>query len=435
MQPYPRPVTAWWGVGVLFVAYTVSFIDRVLIGLLVEPIKADLTLSDTQFALLQGMAFALLYAVMGLPFGWLADRASRRIVIAAGSVVWSLSTAACGLAGSFGQLLAARIGVGAGEASLSPCAVAIIADSFPPARRSLAMSVYTAASSVGAGAALIGGGAIVTAVMRMDMVALPAVGALAPWQATFMIAGLGGLLVSVLAMTIPEPGRRGPAGPARWAGESLRAHLWRHRRCFGPFFGAIVLYTAMAYGLLAWIPAFFIRTYGMTPGEAGLRYGLVLLVFGGAGGPLGAWLAGRLTPRDRSADLVLSAAAAAAVAPLFVLAFSRATAGAALLWLTPALLVYTMPGGLAVAAVQAAVPAARRGMTAAIYYLLIGLVGMTAGPLLVALLSDHLFGAAQVGRSLATAAALLAPPSAALLWMASRPIGRLAEAQGLAAAG
>ncbi|RYY45803.1 MAG: MFS transporter, partial [Sphingomonadales bacterium] len=145
----PSPLAAWWTVAVLFAAYMVSFVDRVVIGLLVEPIKADLNLTDTDFALLQGMAFAILYTVLGLPFGWLADRYPRRWLITFGSAVWCTATAACGLASSFSHLLLARIGVGAGEAALPPSAVSLIADSFPPHRRTLAMSVYTAASSIG----------------------------------------------------------------------------------------------------------------------------------------------------------------------------------------------------------------------------------------------------------------------------------------------
>lgn len=164
---YPPGRTAWWTVAVLFAAYLISFVDRVLIGLLVEPIQADLDLSDTEFALLQGVAFALLYTLLGLPFGWLADRFSRPMLVAAGSAIWCASTVACGFSHSFGQLLAARLGVGAGEAALPPSAISLISDSFPPEKRALAMSVYTAASSMGAGASLIVGG-LVVALGRSD---------------------------------------------------------------------------------------------------------------------------------------------------------------------------------------------------------------------------------------------------------------------------
>ena len=419
----PRPIVAWWTVAVLFAAYLVSFIDRIIIGLLVEPIKADLGLTDTEFALLNGMAFALLYTVLGLPFGWLADRYPRRRLVAAGSALWSVSTAACGLAGSFGQLLLARIGVGAGEAALPPSAVSLISDSFPPRGRALAMSVYTAASSIGAGVALLAGGAIIALVASSPEYDLPVIGRVASWQAVFMIVGIGGLSVTLLATTIAEPRREQLLAAA--AGTPARSTLWRHlldhKGIFTPLFIAMILYAILAYGLLGWMPAFFMRSYGTSAADVGLQYGLVLLIFGGGGGLIGAALAGRFTRRFGSPGLIVCAIAAALTGPLLAVALSSPTQATALLWLAPGLLTYTVPSGLGIAAMQSAVPTEHRGMAAALYYLLIGLFGMTLGPLTVALLSDNVFGTEGLRWSLGTVALVCAPIAALLFWRAARP--------------
>ena len=160
---YPPPLLAWVTVAVLFVAYIFSFIDRMIIGLLVEPMKADLNLSDTQISLLQGLAFAIFYTLVGLPPGRLIDRAARLRVAAVGVALWSIMTMACGLAGQYWQLFVARMGVGVGEATLSPAAYSIISDSFPQRRMGLAMGVYGLGSAVGAGLAFIIGAAYLAA--------------------------------------------------------------------------------------------------------------------------------------------------------------------------------------------------------------------------------------------------------------------------------
>ncbi|MGH8237396.1 MAG: MFS transporter, partial [Steroidobacteraceae bacterium] len=158
---WPPPARAWWTVAVLTFTYIISFVDRTILGLLIEPIKVELSLNDTQIGLVQGMAFGLFYAVMGLPLGWLADRTSRRGLIAVGAALWCAATAACGLASSFVQLFLARIAVGVGEAALSPAAMSIISDSFPKERRAVPIGVYAAAAALGAGLALIVGGTVI----------------------------------------------------------------------------------------------------------------------------------------------------------------------------------------------------------------------------------------------------------------------------------
>ncbi|MFQ5635441.1 MAG: MFS transporter, partial [Gammaproteobacteria bacterium] len=208
MRQYGARRYAWYTVVLLTVAYIFSFIDRYILGLLVEPIKSDLGLSDTQIGLLLGPAFALFYTTMGLPLGWLADRARRTWIIGAGITVWSLATAACGLARSFGQLFAARVSVGVGEASLSPCALSMIADAFPEERRGKPVAFYSATLTLGAGIASLAGASVLAWSKSVPGIELPGVGQVAPWQFAFIAVGLPGIPLAVLMFFLREPVRQ-----------------------------------------------------------------------------------------------------------------------------------------------------------------------------------------------------------------------------------
>ena len=215
-QPQSSLAYGWLTVGLLTIAYVFSFIDRYVLGLLIEPIKADLGLTDTQIGLLLGPAFAIFYATMGLPLGWLADRKNRVKIVAVGIAVWSIATAASGLARNFTHLFIARMSIGVGEATLSPCAMSIISDSFPPEKRSRPIAVYTMALSVGAGFASLLGAGVLTWAKSGGSITLPWLGELMPWQATFFIVGLPGLILSVLFFLLREPARSG--GPSAVGG-------------------------------------------------------------------------------------------------------------------------------------------------------------------------------------------------------------------------
>ncbi len=205
---YPSSAYAWYVVVVLTAAYVVSFIDRQILALLVEPIRRDLGLTDTQMGLIMGSAFALFYTILGIPLGWLADRFSRRGIIAAGITIWCLMTAACGLSRNFGQLFLARVGVGVGEAALSPSALSLISDYFPRERRGRAISFYNMGVSLGAGIAMIGGGWIIAGIIDAPPTTLPVVGEIYAWQTVFLVVGLPGLAIAALMATVREPERR-----------------------------------------------------------------------------------------------------------------------------------------------------------------------------------------------------------------------------------
>ena len=197
---------AWYVVSVLLIAQAFAFLDRMIMGLLVGPIRESFEISDTQFSLLAGLAFSLFYAVMGLPLSRIADKGNRRNLIAAGIGVWSLMTALCGLAKGYWSLFAARVGVGVGEATLGPAAYSMITDYFPKDVLARALSVYMIGVTLGSGLAYMLGSAVVSYVEGMDQIMLPLFGSMEGWQLTFVIIGLPGVLVSFLLLsTVKEP--------------------------------------------------------------------------------------------------------------------------------------------------------------------------------------------------------------------------------------
>ena len=198
----------WYVVGVLTFAYLVSFLDRQILALMVEPIQQDLMLSDTQMSLLMGLAFSLFYVFMAVPLGRLADHTVRRNIIVGGVTLWSIMTSACGLAGSYWHLFLARMWVGVGEASLTPSATSMIADYFPPGARGKALATYNAGVSLGTGFAMVFGGMVITYVSTSQRHSLPIIGSVAPWQYVFFLVALPGLAVVLLMLTVREPRRQ-----------------------------------------------------------------------------------------------------------------------------------------------------------------------------------------------------------------------------------
>lgn len=419
-EDWPPPVQGWTTVAVLSLAYIVSFVDRTILALLVEPIKADLGISDTQVALLQGAAFGLFYTILGLPMGWAVDRYPRKWVIGFGCTLWCLMTAACGFAARFAELFLARMGVGVGEAALSPGAASMIADLFPPERRPLAMSVYAMGGSIGVGLSLLVGGAVIDFVGAATRTTLPLIGAVATWQAVLIIVGLAGLVVAFATLLLPEPQRRGRGADAPTGVRDGVAFLLTQKRRFGLLFGAIALYGLVAYAVLGWVPTLFIRVHGWTAGEVGLRYGLVFMIFGGLGAVLGGWVASQLARRKvPNYDIVTAAIGVTLFVPFGVTAPLVGNPWLALALFAPVALCFALPTGSVIAAIQRVTPNRLRGQVSAIYYLVIGLVGLLLGPLAVALLNDRVFTAPDaIGLSLALVAGTVTPVAALLLWLA-----------------
>ncbi len=410
---YPRRGYAWYACFILLLAYILSFVDRTIVSLLVIPMEHDLHVGDTEISLLQGFSFALFYALLGLPIARLVDARSRRGVIAAGILVWSVMTAACGVAGRFFELFLARVGVGAGEAALLPGAVSILADYFPPNRRGLALGVFSTGIFLGSGLALIIGGILIHAIGNHAYV-VPVLGPLHAWRVVFLAVGLPGLIAVVLMMTVTEPPRLGRKSKADH-GLDLDEVVTYFRRNADTIFCHTMGFTLLAmvgFAAGAWIPAMFIRRFGWTAAEIGVRFGLVALVVGPLGSVVGGWLCDRMERKGcRNGKFRVGLIAALCAFP-FALAFPlMPKAGLALVLIAPFYFFVSFVWGLAPAALQEIMPNQMRGQATAVYTGVLNLVGLGLGPTSVALMTDFVFrNPDALNFSIATIA-----PAAALL--------------------
>lgn len=389
---YPSSTRAWVTVAILMVAYVLSFVDRQILNLLVEPIRRDLAINDTQMSLLMGLSFALFYTVCGIPLGRVADTRSRRGLIAVGILFWSAATAACGMARMYWQFLLCRIGVGVGEAALSPAAYSLIADSFPAERRATAISVYSMGVYLGSGLAFLVGGLVIQLASAQGEVTLPLLGEVRPWQLIFLILGAAGVTFTLLMMAIKEPARRGAgagvAVPLSEVGRYIRAN---RRTVLLHNFGFAGLAFA-GYGSAAWVPTFYIRTYGWDASQVGIVYGSIVAVFGCLGIVFGGRLADWMAKRGRSdANMRVGLYAALGALPMVVLFPLMDSAFWASVLMAPTVFCLSMPFGVAPAAIQEIMPNSMRGQASAIYLFVITLFGLGVGPTAVALVTDFVF--------------------------------------------
>ncbi|ACJ00215.1 spinster family MFS transporter [Rhodospirillum centenum] len=422
--PYPRPLYAWYVVGVLMLLYVVSFVDRLVINLLVEPIKRDLQVSDFEIGLLSGLSFALLYTLLGLPAGRLSDRYSRRWIIAGGVLVWSCFAAACGMAKTYWHLMIARMGVGVGEAALSPAAYSLLPDYFPPDRLGRAYSVYGTGITVGSGVAFIVGGLVVGfASAENAMIAVPLLGEVRPWQFVFLVTGLPGIPLALLMLTVKEPVRRGRVqGQAQVPFRAVLAHVRARAGVMVPHFLACGLMSLVGYGTAAWMPALAVRTFGTPPGEVGLYLGGITILFATAGMFTAGFLADRLTragAADAPVRVCLWVALAASVFSTAVPLMPSET----LLWSVACLsgFVGTAWAGVGAAAANLMTPGTMRGLVSALYLFVVNIVGLGLGPAVVGGVTDWVFGdPALVRYSLALVSAVCLP-LAALLYAVALP--------------
>ncbi len=273
---WPPRGYAWYIVACLTLAYALAILDRVSIGLLITPLQTALKINDTQFGLLQGMAFSICYSVLGLPLGMLCDRSHRVSVLIGGLVLWSLATIGCSFATTFNGLFVARMLVGVGEAALVPVATSLIADYFTPLARPKAYGVFVTGSSLGTAAAFALSGLFLSWADRL-IATLPLFHGMAPWQVVFVLCGAPGLvLAAVILLSVREPRRRGVGSVAQ--GISLRPiiALFRTRPlAFGALMIGTVLNLVCVYAIIGWFPALFIRAHGWNPAQTGYALGAV----------------------------------------------------------------------------------------------------------------------------------------------------------------
>ena len=404
---------------VLLLAYILSFIDRNVMAVLVGPIREDFAISDFQYSLLHGFAFSMFYIFMGLPIARLADRGSRKWVITAGVLFWSLMTCLCGLARSFSSLFMARVGVGIGEAALSPPAYSLLSDYFSDAALPRAMAVYTLGITIGGGLAYIIGGAVYEYFTLHGALSVPWFGELRPWQTTFVIVGLPGFLLVLMLSFMVEPPRRG-AEPDKADGYSVDevvAQLRRHWQAYSSLIMGVSLLSVLGYGTMAWYPEFLVRSHGMSRADAGSQFGLIFIIAGSIGTLIGGFSAKPLYERgyhDASVRLIL------VIALLWLVPAALGPQSDSSQWAlyaaVPIVFFLNSYFALAIASLQSITPNRMRAQISALMLFMTNLFGLAIGPSAVAAITDFVFADDQaLADSLSILPVLVCPLAALLL--------------------
>ena len=396
---FPEPKIAWTTLSILFLAYISSFVDRQIIGLLVEPIKADFQISDTEVSLLLGLSFAIFYCLVALPIGRLVDTHSRKKIVAVGITLWSLMTALCGLAQNYAQLFLARIGVGVGEATLGPAAYSMLADSFPPKKLGLAMGIFNMGTAVGAGLALIIGGSIISFVTENNVgrISLFGIEFLSGWQWVFILVGLPGLFIAALTMLIKEPERiitqtTNTHGSQPVPITEVKTFFLENLDFHLPHHSAVSFSNLALVGINSWVSVYFIRIHGWSLSAAGFYIGISLILGGLMGLVAGGWLSDKLSIRFIGGKAIFCLSCALLAVPFAALFTLTEDPFNALIFfgLSYGFMVAPIPS--AAAMLQETTPNRMRGTLSAFYLLVISIIGLALGATIVAILNDTFFG-------------------------------------------
>ena len=409
------------------VAYLFSYVDRQILSMLVGPIKADLGLSDTEISLLHGLAFALFYTVFGIwPIGTWADRGNRRNIVAGGVFLWSLMTVVCGRMTSFAGLFAARVGVGVGEAALTPTAYSMLADYFPPEKRGRALGLFSMGVYFGIGLAIMVTGAVVQYVSGLPPFEIPLIGEIRGWQIPFLLVGPPGILVALWMMTVREPPRRG--GTAQMPNfRDVIAHLLQYRGFYLNFFFGVSCLTLLFNGLAFWFPAHLMRTFGVDALFVAFTYGPIMFVAGASGILAGGILADRWRAQgDRLAEIRVALVSALALWPVAVATFQVDSVLWALVLAVPTLFLSSFPFGAASSAIQLVTPNQLRARVSAIYLLVINIIGIGLGATVASAISDYVFADdTRIGDGVSIVALVSAPLAALLFWQSRKAFNSL----------
>ncbi|MDB5430820.1 MAG: hypothetical protein JWP35_1936 [Caulobacter sp.] len=409
LTPYPPRRQAYYTAFIVFTVTLFSFLDRQVLAILVDPIRHELHATDTGMSLLYGFAFVFLYSTLGIPIGRLIDRKQRRLILAAGVAVWSLATIACGLAQDYWTLFGARMCVGIGEACLTPAACSLLADCFQPRVRGRAMSFYLMGVYGGIGLSMMMGGLLYDVLLHSSP--LPLIGGLTPWRQIFIIIGAPGLAISALVLTMKEPDRQDVA-PLPVAGADplppapdLLAYMRANLAVIATVLLAHGLLAFVSYGLMGWAPSVLMREFHQTRGVVGLTLGLLSLAGGIVGALSGSFICDRWTAGGVKAAKFKVCAVGAGLAGvgLAILPFA-ATPWVAVAAITLCITALPFASASGQTMVQELFPNRLRGQGSAMTVLMIGLFGAGGGPLVVGLLSDHVFGKAGLSMAIVSAA-------------------------------
>lgn len=418
---------AWYTVWLIAFITTLSQIDRNIINLLVEPIKRDLLLSDTQIGLVVGLAFSLLYMMVGLPMARVSDVKSRKWILGLGLMVWSVATALCGMARGFYQLFAARALVGGSESVAGPSAISMISDLIPRERLPRAFAIYQLGISAGQAFALFLGGALIALFASIAPVRLPVFGPMEEWQLVFLVCAVPGIITALIWLfTVKEPARTNRRVKGSIPLRDIGGFLFNHRTLYLPLFLSIAVGSIETMGLLTWRPAFYERTYGWGPEQIGPLLALALVISTPIALVTGTWLAEFLGKRGDPAVLVKVCFMTQALSAPFAIAGPLMPDP----WLAYLCGILGSIFGLMAApaqnaAIQIITPNEMRAQITALYLFSISVIGTGLGPLMVALVTDFVLqDEALLRYSMAGFATIMAPGGALLMWLAIKPYGR-----------
>ena len=410
-KTYPKPAYAWYVVVLMMFFYVLSFMDRQIIAVLLDPIKVDLGLSDVQLSLIGGVSFGLFYSVVGIFIGRLADSMNRPLLIAAGVFIWSLTTALCGIAGKFWQLLILRMGVGLGEAALLPSTLSLLKDYFPPARLATPTSVFLFGAPIGIGLAFAAGGFMYT--VAQDITAADGwndvffIGGSAAWKLVLLFLGLVGMVMTLGMLTVREPRTAGASGTQPQAERSLkaaeaaqmsevRAYARRNRLPILSLYVGMALISLAAYAQGFWDVSYLTRTFGGDRGSVAFMYGMVQMFAGMTGMFLGGYTADRLTRRGVEGSSFRLVIVGSAIATPFAFTYSLVGSEQLSLWLMVGAIFGTnICFACAASAMQRMYPVAMLGLAAGVYFFMSNAVGLMVGPTVVAAITDYVFGDPQ----------------------------------------
>jgi MFS family permease len=436
-EPYPDQRRAWYGVGVFALMLLVMFGNAGIINLLVDTIKHDLHLNDTEVSLVIGFAASALNALLALPISRLVDSVSRRLMLGIGLMILGCSSLATGLAATFGTLFFARLIGGVGGAGSGPATYSILADYFPPAKLPRAVSMMNIGFVYGAGVSLLVGAALIQALSATPTLTLPVIGTIRSWQVIFLVTAIPDFLLAILMLTtVLEPPRRGRRAAVAAAAAAKSAppkavpvkevfrFLWNGRAAFGPMFAGLLV-NSLAMGAVTWTAMFYLRTYGWSPARYGFIQGIASLVISPlgllAGGYLAEWYArkGRDDANLRVVALVATVHLPLSIAyPLMPSPYIALTMGAINGF------ILSMGAGPQNAALQVLVPNQMRGQVTALFLFLFTLVGGGISPTLVAVLTNYVFHDESMLRySIFVINVTLGPLAAFIFWRGVKPYG------------
>lgn len=426
---YPPLLEANYTMFILFICYVCSFIDRQIINLLIGPIRETFSITDFQFSLIQGVGFAVCYALAGFPLGRLADSSNRRTLIFFAVLVWSLMTCMAGLASTVMILFIARLGVAIGEAGLSPAAFSMLSDSYNKERLGFAISFYKMAIPVGMGLAMVLSGVLYDYYASLEVLSLPLYGELLPWQMTLFTVGLLGVFLALLVLTIKEPKRIEEQSISKnkdftmpTLGECFNFFV-ENKLLYLGIIGAAAMLATANYGISSWYAEFLQREYALTPGEAGSSFGSVYLTCGTAGilmGPVFAKYFQKKGYIDAYLRTIKYCVSLAILPAIFATLSSNATTSIILIGI--ALFLLNSYLGILTAAVQVVTPNRMRGQVSALYLFSTTIIGLALGSSLVAVMTDFIYAnEADLNLSIATINAIFLPLALLFIVIGTRP--------------